>query len=85
MTDQQFILILKSKLKQYYQEGKSVGLELAELVAKFRQEIEDDCLEFKYKDYENYNKNRSGNAISASQNNTGRMSGDCKRQIKNVR
>lgn len=44
MTDDQLIFILKGKLKQFYLEGKSVGLELKSLVAQFRQEIEDDLL-----------------------------------------
>ena len=60
MNDDQFIRILKAKLKQYYQEGRSVGLELRELVADFRQEIEDECMKFKYKEpktkkYDHYN------------------------------
>lgn len=50
MTDEQFIFIIKAKLKLYYQEGKSVGMELRALVADFRQEIEDDCLKFKYEE-----------------------------------
>lgn len=50
MNDDQFIRILKAKLKQYYQEGRSVGLELRELVANFRQEIEDDCMKIKYQE-----------------------------------
>ena len=48
MTDEQFIFILKAKLKQYYLENKSVGMELKSLVAQFRQEIMDDVLKFKY-------------------------------------
>lgn len=39
MSDDQFIFILKSKLKLFYQENKSVGLELKELVADFREQI----------------------------------------------
>ena len=50
MKDDEFIFLMKAKLKQYYLENKSVGLELRELVAKFRQEIEDDILNFKYKE-----------------------------------
>lgn len=50
MTDEAFILIIKAKLKQYYLENRSVGLELAALVAQFRQEIQDDCLKIKYED-----------------------------------
>ncbi|WP_234111489.1 hypothetical protein [Chryseobacterium sp. R2A-55] len=68
MTDEIFILILKARLKQYYQEGKSVGLELRALVAQFRQEIEDDILKFKYREKNESNtKNRSRNAVSHSQ------------------
>jgi hypothetical protein len=48
MTDEQFIFILKAKLKQYYLENKSVGMEIKSLVAQFRQEIMDDVLRFKY-------------------------------------
>ena len=60
MTDDQFIFIIKSKLKQFYQENKSVGLDVKKLVAQFRQEIEDDTLQFKYKEQnENNNKNRT--------------------------
>jgi len=44
MTDDQFILILKAKLKEFYIENRSVGLEVRSLVALFRQEIEDDLL-----------------------------------------
>lgn len=50
MTDKTFILILKAKLKQFYLEDRSVGLELCALVAQFRQEIEDDILKFKYEE-----------------------------------
>lgn len=53
MTDEIFIAILKARLKQYYLENKSVGLELAALVSQFRQEIQDDCLKFKYEDVKN--------------------------------
>ncbi len=58
MTDDQFIFIIKSKLKQFYQENKSVGLDVKKLVAQFRQEIEDDTLQFKYKEQ---NENRKTN------------------------
>lgn len=50
MTDETFILILKSKYKKYFENGESVGMEVRELVAKFRQEIEDEILNFKYKE-----------------------------------
>ncbi|MCC2590337.1 hypothetical protein [Chryseobacterium sp. MFBS3-17] len=68
MTDQQFIFIIKAKLKLYYQEGRSVGMDLRELVARFRQEIEDDCfLTFnENQKNESKNKNRSGSAVSRS-------------------
>lgn len=49
MTDEQFILILKSKLKEYYIENRSVGMELKELVTKFRQEIEQNSSKYKQK------------------------------------
>lgn len=48
MTDETFILILKAKLKKFYVENQSVGLELKAIVAQFRQEIEDDVLKSKY-------------------------------------
>lgn len=50
MTDEVFILILKAKFKEYFENGKSVGLDVKQIVAKFRQEIEDDILKFKYKE-----------------------------------
>lgn len=50
MSDETFILILKSKYKKYFENGKSVGMEVQELVAMFRQEIEDEILKFKYKE-----------------------------------
>lgn len=69
MTDDQFIFIIKSKLKQFYQENKSVGLDVKRLVAQFRQEIEDDTLKFKYTELnESNNKNRPRNAFPPTQN-----------------
>lgn len=50
MTDETFIIILKAKLKKFYVENQSVGLELKAIVAQFRQEIEDDVLKFKYEE-----------------------------------
>ena len=44
MTNNQFILMMKSKLKEFYLENRSVGMELKELVEEFRQEaISDFC------------------------------------------
>lgn len=50
MSDETFILILKAKFKEYFENGKSVGMDVKAIVAKFRQEIEDDILNFKYKE-----------------------------------
>lgn len=55
MSDEQFIFILKAKFKTYFvqnDEGKtqSVGEDIKQLVQQFRQEIEDDVLQFKYRE-----------------------------------
>ena len=42
MTNDQFLLILKAKLKLFYIENKSVGMELKELVAEFREDVISD-------------------------------------------
>lgn len=48
MTDHTFILILKALFKRYFENGESVGLEVRNIVTKYRQEIEDDIINFKY-------------------------------------
>lgn len=49
MTDKTFILLLKAKYKRYFENGESVGLEVAELVDDFRNETISDYLKKKQK------------------------------------
>lgn len=47
MTSETFILLIKAKYKKYFEEGQSVGLEVAELVEEFREEVISDYLKRK--------------------------------------
>ena len=49
MTSETFILLLKAKYKRYFENGESVGLEVAELVDDFRNETISDYLKKKQK------------------------------------
>ena len=73
MTDIQFIQATKEFFLQYFIDGileeKPSLLNMEELVEEYKQSI--------INDYENTIKNRSGNALSASQNNNGPMPDDC--------
>ncbi len=47
MTSQTFILLLKAKYKKYFENGESVGLDVAELVEEFREEVISEYLKKK--------------------------------------
>ena len=49
MTSETFILLLKAKYKRYFENGESVGLEVAELIEDFRNETISDYLKKKQK------------------------------------
>ncbi|ROI02900.1 hypothetical protein EGH90_12455 [Kaistella haifensis] len=49
MTSETFILLLKAKYKNYFENGESVGLDVAELVEEFRNEAISDYLKKKTK------------------------------------
>lgn len=49
MTSETFILLIKAKYKKYFEEGQSVGLEVAELVEEFREEVITEYLRSKAK------------------------------------
>lgn len=44
MTDKVFILLLKPMFKDYFQNNRSVGLEILELVEQFRKEAHKDFI-----------------------------------------
>lgn len=81
MTDLQFIQASKEFFFQYFidesLEEKASLLNMEELVEKYKQSI--------IKDYENANKNRSGNALPATQNHNGSMPDDCTESASEIR
>ncbi|WP_146063310.1 hypothetical protein [Halpernia humi] len=63
MTDEVFILHIKALYKNYYQNGRSVGMQVRRLVRQFRQDVQQENFNPKRKKRkiinENLNKDRS--------------------------
>lgn len=63
MTDEVFILHIKALYKNYYQNGRSVGIKVHRLVRQFREDIQEENFNPKRKKRkiinENLIKNRS--------------------------
>lgn len=61
MTDEVFILQLKAMYKNYFQNGRSVGMDVRELVRQFREQSQEDLTKIKQRKRKIINENNIKN------------------------